>query len=471
MEQSSIPQILSFSIFKFLSFCIVLATAACGDRVTAPVEVPATGPITIAVAGDTVLTRPVESRDAAFTAVRDIVSTATLAFANLDMNVLEQAPPADDAAVWPFARPRDVTALRALGIDVVSLANDHATDYGVEGLMATRRVLDATGLLHVGTGPDLAAARAPLHVGGRISIIAVATSSSPGSRASASRGDIQGRPGLNPLRYAADVTVDAKTFDTLRDAASVLNPVAGPVTRDGAAGTELSLFGTTIKKGDRTVVDFLVDERDEREILDQVKAARAEAEVVIVSVHSHEPTNASPEPAEFLRRFARRAIDAGAHAIVGHGPHRLRGIEVYNGGVIFYSVGNFIYQTSSGVRAGFDAGTDLYTLALGATSSRDAPGPPAASDSGAARGSVLAVLTFEPDGLRTVRLHPVVLDENGLPRRPDQPAAAEIQRVLESLSRQFGTMLRQDGESLLVELTKALSSFFRPSGSGAVATM
>jgi capsule synthesis protein PGA_cap len=47
------------------------------------------------------------------------------------------------------------------------------------------------------------------------------------------------------------------------------------------------------------------------------------------------------EPRGDLRKFARAVIDAGADAVVGHGPHVLRGIEFYKGRPIFYSLGNF----------------------------------------------------------------------------------------------------------------------------------
>jgi hypothetical protein len=43
-----------------------------------------------------------------------------------------------------------------------------------------------------------------------------------------------------------------------------------------------------------------------------------------------------------LRRWARRVIDAGADAVVGHGPHVLRGVEFYRGRPVFYSLGNFV---------------------------------------------------------------------------------------------------------------------------------
>ena len=54
----------------------------------------------------------------------------------------------------------------------------------------------------------------------------------------------------------------------------------------------------------------------------------AQTEVVIVSVHSHEPSNASEHAADFVREFAHEAVEAGARLVVGHGPHRLREAEI-----------------------------------------------------------------------------------------------------------------------------------------------
>jgi hypothetical protein len=48
------------------------------------------------------------------------------------------------------------------------------------------------------------------------------------------------------------------------------------------------------------------------------------------------------EPRGELRRWARAVVDAGADAVVGHGPHVLRGIELYRGKPIAYSLGNFL---------------------------------------------------------------------------------------------------------------------------------
>ena len=64
---------------------------------------------------------------------------------------------------------------------------------------------------------------------------------------------------------------------------------------------------------------------------------------MLVSIHSHQTAGDSKETVpEFLSGLARRFIDAGAHAIIGHGPHLLRRIEIYKGLPIFYSLGDFI---------------------------------------------------------------------------------------------------------------------------------
>jgi poly-gamma-glutamate synthesis protein (capsule biosynthesis protein) len=437
-----------------------------------PVDIPAAGPLTIALAGDVLLTSPLgpELRDPEFLAVRDEVRRAHVAAANLEMNLLgaEQALNADahPAPRWPYGSALDAETLKYLGFDALSLANDHAADYGPDGTVSTMRILDEAGLLHAGTGSDLAGARAavfagpraprgagkppadgsgatredstgaPRPAGGRLAFVSVTTSSFPEARATASRADIAGRPGLNPLRYTADITVDAATFQTLKDSVESLN--AGPAPGD----RELLMFGTPIKRGDRTSVDFVVDAQDERAILDVIEAARGAAEIVIVALHSHEPANASDEPAAFVQRFARAAIDRGASLIVGHGPHRLRAVEMYKGSAILYSLGNFLYQTTEvDFRAAnmFDAGTDLYRAAVGAA---DTPGIGAVSlqDEPSWWEGLLAEATFEGGRLVGLRLRPLDLGveksqvSKGIPRFARGDRARQIMGHLAALS-------------------------------------
>jgi poly-gamma-glutamate synthesis protein (capsule biosynthesis protein) len=68
----------------------------------------------------------------------------------------------------------------------------------------------------------------------------------------------------------------------------------------------------------------------------------------MISVHSHQISGTKKEqPSKMLEDLAHFCIDAGANAVVGHGPHLLRPIEVYKDSPIFYSLGDFILQLYS----------------------------------------------------------------------------------------------------------------------------
>ena len=69
-------------------------------------------------------------------------------------------------------------------------------------------------------------------------------------------------------------------------------------------------------------------ERVEKEIIE----AKKQADIVLVSFHGHETDGEDTTvPSMFLETFSRRCVDAGADAVIGHGPHELRGIEIYHG--------------------------------------------------------------------------------------------------------------------------------------------
>jgi hypothetical protein len=93
----------------------------------------------------------------------------------------------------------------------------------------------------------------------------------------------------------------------------------------------------------------LLDLERSRAVVDSVSQL---ADLVIVTFHGgnegrealhvpERPEFLGREPRGELRRWARVVLDAGAAAVIGHGPHVLRGIEFYNGKPIAYSLGNF----------------------------------------------------------------------------------------------------------------------------------
>ncbi len=422
-------------------------------RPVSPVTVRGSGDVvTIAATGDSLVLKKMASirSDPGVKGVASLLESASIAVTNLEESLLDTAripragSPGD--VRWPYGTRRTAQDLRALGFSMVSLANNHAIDYGVDGLTQTTQILDRAGLLSAGAGEDLAQARAPVFVGKtprRVAMIAVATSASGESRATPLRGEILGRPGVSALRYAPDVTADAKTFATLKQ-----SPVATAAAK--SSDSQLIVSGKTIKKGPRTAVEMVADAGDTNEILAQVRRARADANLVVLMVHSHEPSNRSSEPAEFLKRFAHAAIDAGAGLVIGQGPHQLRGIEVYKSGVIFYSLGNFAFdfgQVDPGSEDAYEAGVDLYRLALGAVADSEPP-PPQSADNPFWWESVIAVGRFERGVLRSVRLQPIDLGvdlpatQRGTPRIASAERSQEILNRLADLSREFGTRIR-----------------------------
>jgi hypothetical protein len=118
----------------------------------------------------------------------------------------------------------------------------------------------------------------------------------------------------------------------------------------------------TLGAGDTTTVVALVGFTTYPFAYDLLQIARAKlvvdsvaklADVVIVTFHGGTEGKSATrvgvgmermggERRGDLRKFARAVIDAGADAVVGHGPHVLRGIEFYRGRPIAYSLGNFV---------------------------------------------------------------------------------------------------------------------------------
>lgn len=128
-------------------------------------------PVTIAFLGDTLLgDRCAELLRArgfayAFDSIRPLLAPADLVVANLEGVLSTEAadllPTPHRARYWLRAEPASAWAMREAGIGVVSLANNHILDYGLDGLMQTRATLGAAGILHCGAGLTDDEARRP----------------------------------------------------------------------------------------------------------------------------------------------------------------------------------------------------------------------------------------------------------------------------------------------------------------------
>lgn len=82
-----------------------------------------------------------------------------------------------------------------------------------------------------------------------------------------------------------------------------------------------------------------------QDVTEEIKKYKENCDVLVVSIH--EGVERASYPTQFQKTEARKVIDAGADIIFGHHPHVIQGVEKYNQGVIFYSLGNFVFGGNS----------------------------------------------------------------------------------------------------------------------------
>ena len=381
--------------------------------------------------------------------VATILGQASLAIANFELAMVsspEALPRAvTESPTWPRAMPAAARMLRALGVGAVSLANNHVLDAGADGLDVLQARLDEVGIAQAGAGRNLDTAQRPAFVDtaeGRVAVVSVTLSFAPGTRAFSSRGDIAGRPGVNGLRYSRRVTVDAAAFAGL---AAAFPP---SVFRQNPDGRSWDLHGLTVERGSVGGLRLVADRGDLEALAASVRDARAAADVVVVSLHAHEPGNRIDEVPEIVRTVAHAAVDSGAHVVHGHGPHRLRGIEVYRGRPIFYSLGNLVFPDRDLSPEAADVFEDHATNVLSPVASASPPVVDFSED--VWWQSAIALVQIEHDDVSRVELHPIDLGvgedmrTRGLPRVALPTMASAILERLKRLSAALGTTVSVD---------------------------
>ena len=433
------------------------------------------GNFALALAGDTMLTRRLTPfREEKFLRLRDILRGADAAFANLEGTVhsWDEGTPGITQGTFMTTDPKLLEDLKWLGINLVSCANNHAFDYGEDGVLANLRHLDAAGLIHAGTGKNLAEARAPGYLdtpNGRVGLIATTATFRPWNQAGEQRPDLRGRPGINPLGFQTRYRLDAAAFEQVKRISRELGFEKSDERArkhfysdkeiPDAKSAELSLLGNRYLLGAGFSIETQASERDLQDNLRWIREARRQSDWLVVSVHCHEFGGASlltastraelEETADFVTKFAHQAIDEGADVFVGHGSHFPMGIEIYQGKPIFYSVGNFVFQNET---VGFfpaDA-YERFDLDLKATPSdfldaRTAGGKKGHPSDPAYWENMFVVCKFEAKKLMEIKIFPI--DQGfGRPRpqrgRPVLAGGEVANRVIERvtrLSRRYGT--------------------------------
>lgn len=182
------------------------------------------------------------------------------------------------------AEPGRVKRLMEMGVDIVSIANNHAYDYGEEGFVDTIKTLDDAGMPYVGGGTDLEDAKS--HI-----VYFIAN-------------------GIK-IGYIAATQVE-------RD----LPVFTQPATKDSPGVV-------------RCFEPDMVNE--------MIREAKKRCDFVIV--YPHWGTERMKETQEDQRALAHSFIDAGADAVIGGHPHCLQGAEYYKGVPICYSLSNFSFSS------------------------------------------------------------------------------------------------------------------------------
>ncbi len=376
--------------------------------------------VTITLTGQSMLRS--DLRETAPQAVPQIRSLlrGDVVFTNLEAAVAEEGQTASEGRGF-LTPPGSVDALKAMGFNLLSLANNHAYDLKETGIDNMLRAVKSRNISHSGAGYNREDASAPGYLRTGNATIALVSSAS-GAIAAGGGADVD-HPGVNEIRILAGDKLNQATADMPGAPPNKLHP------------------------------------EDAQRILKSIRDAKKNADIVIVYQHNHVFGNhgflnlfneglaerLAPNP--WLVKWAHDEIDAGADVIVMHGAPLLHGVEMYKGKPIFYDLGNFIFNL-----------------------------PPTASSISEPMTweSVVVNLEYQGKKLKSITLDPIVMNYfgNGQPdvRNPlatneflytrGLPSAATgakanyiLERVAE-YSKPFGTEFEVEGQTGRVKLAR-----------------
>ena len=422
---------------------------------------------TVIATGDVFITRRLgrEGYDG-FEDVAEIIRGYDVGFTNLEMTFhnAEGFPAAESGGTWAMTQPEALDDIQRFGFNIYNTANNHSGDYGTGGVLATMQHLKERDMVFSGTGANLAEASRPCYLDtkyARVALISASASFHEAESAGSQSGDLPGRPGLNPLHIVKEYHADPETFRSLEEIAYKLGihssqsaSIKNGYTSPPPEGT-FKFGAETIIQDESCFQKTKPNAKDMKRIAAEIAEARKQADIVLVSIHAHLTKALSPQyvPAEFLETFSRACIDAGADAVLGHGPHELRGIEIYQGKPIFYSLGNFIFQTETVSTQPVDAytkkGMPADTKVGAYMAQRSANGTRGYGVQKPIWKAVMGAFTMEDGKVTGVKLYPVDL---GMGKPASQIGWPRLERgnetleYLAELSAAYGTKIRvEDG--------------------------
>jgi poly-gamma-glutamate capsule biosynthesis protein CapA/YwtB (metallophosphatase superfamily) len=339
--------------------------------------------------------------------------------------------------------PRFSTALsrdfKAMGINLVSMANNHAGDWGPEGLVATLATVQASGLVQAGAGASLNEARRAGVVytpRGTVGLIATASTFNPATVAADGDGALKPRPGISVLRVRPVVALTEEQMVLMRRlSAAWWSPNYGVRDEPGA----VTVGGATYKPGTERGLNYLVDAADREVVLKSISDAKRANDLVAFSIHAHEvaTSGSTASAAEFLPPLFHQAIDAGADIVLRSGPHVLGGVEIYKGKPIFYGLNS------------------LFFIVGGA----EAAANPARREQTGFYDSAVAVTEFKGGRPSVVRIHPIttIIDRPAAFGGSRIATGADALRVLKRIQKEsepFGTDIRIENDIGIIRIAR-----------------
>ncbi len=307
-------------------------------------------------AGDAMVLRRLPGNYPGFQELQSFINQGDFRFVNMETTIHnhETYGAAESGGTWFCSPPGVLEDAKTFGFNILTTCNNHALDYGHIGLEKTLDYVEKAGFPNAGAGRTLADAAAPVYIDtpeGRIALIGACSTFHPACMAGEQTRTMVGRPGINGIRYSTTYQLPEEDLAHIKRIADAIGINGSrniirkegylPPLPEGKAEFGELMFEASDAPRKITKVNPVDMERMEKSI----KEALYFADYVIVSMHSHELKGiVKSEPSLFYEDFAHKCIDAGAHAIVGTGPHLLRPIEIYKGRPIFYSLGDFIIQ-------------------------------------------------------------------------------------------------------------------------------
>ena len=311
--------------------------------------------ITVSAVGDCLITNKVSFlTEPRFLQLVDILRSADCTYGNCEttfFNASEGWPAYKTEDPNVYCEPWGADELKWLGIDLVSVANNHIMDFDYAGMFATLKNLDRVDIKYAGAGKDLDNATKPGFFETAVGPVALVSSTSwipeKNHQAALAHPYMKGRPGLNPVNTEMEVQLSGELFLKqldLRD--EIIKSMGFPVPErvQGKDITKFQLGEMKIIKGEKTELVLTPEQKDIDRIKAMIAIAKRNARIVIASNHEHIGKDNQKYPVKFVEDYARACIDAGADMFIGTGAHEIWGIEIYKGKPIFYSIGNLFFQ-------------------------------------------------------------------------------------------------------------------------------